>query len=37
MSGIRRAEKILSRGDRAFFRQFNSATRRILKGAACAP
>jgi hypothetical protein len=33
MSGIRRAEKILALGDRAVRRQFNSATRRTLKGA----
>jgi hypothetical protein len=32
MSGVRRAEKILAQGDRAFYRQFNSATRRHLKG-----
>jgi hypothetical protein len=33
MSGVRRVEKILAQGDRAFFRQFNSAKRRQLKGA----
>ena len=33
MSGVRRIEKIVTLGDRAFYRQFNSATRRQLKGA----
>lgn len=35
MSGIQRIEKIIRLGDRAFFRQFNSAKRRILKGVEC--
>jgi hypothetical protein len=32
MSGIRRIEKIVTLGDRAFYRQFNSAVRREMKG-----
>ena len=35
-SGRRRIEKILARGDRAFYRQFNSARRRHMKGVAYA-
>jgi hypothetical protein len=31
-SGIRRIEKILALGDRAFYRQFNSSVRRQMKG-----
>jgi hypothetical protein len=33
MSGLRRIEKIVALGDRAFYRQFNSAVRRQMKGA----
>jgi hypothetical protein len=32
MSGVRRIEKIVALGDRAFYRQFNSAVRRQMKG-----
>jgi len=31
MSGLRRIEKILAQGPRAFYRQFDSATRQHLK------
>jgi hypothetical protein len=33
MSGLRLIEAIVIKGDHAFYRQFNSATRRQLKGA----
>ena len=32
MSGIRRIEKIVALGERSFYRQFNSAVRRQMKG-----
>ena len=32
-SGLRLIESIAMKGDHAFYRQFNSATRRQLKGA----
>ncbi len=32
-SGVRKIESIMRQGERAFYRQFNSATRRTLKGA----
>lgn len=31
-SGLRKIERIIALGDRAFYRQFNSAKRRQLKG-----